>query len=253
MTQTAEIEIKDIDTLPDNGAWDPALVSSERNAFGLNPLRILYLWIFERPDSLYPHLIANGWVQVGPVHLLLSPESRELAILENEAQIREAINAFRDAPGTFKPPKLADYEVHRTYHGYPINYLWCSNSTWRTAFELAAAHCSHFVVDVSVRDRPEGLTFELGYLFDQVPVENILCLADKGRAKVKTCIELLQTTWDARATDSLNRVPSQRPPALLTYSTHSWRYLRQAAWSQWTGKSTLPIARRAAHYAGWFD
>lgn len=70
-----EIRVVDIQELPDC-PWESQSVSATRNALGARPERILYLWPFERPDSPYVHLVTNGWVALGPIHLLPSPEAR---------------------------------------------------------------------------------------------------------------------------------------------------------------------------------
>jgi hypothetical protein len=246
-----DIRVIDIEELPDCD-WNPQSVSATQNALGAHPERILYLWAFERPDSLYVHLVTNGWVALGPVHLLLSPEARATqSLVHDSQQARQAIAQFSDAPGKHRPPKLTDFEFLPSYYGYPINFLWCLDKVWQEGFRLLSERCTRFVIDVTGREKPQGLLVELQHLFDQAPAENIICLADTGRSDLALCAELLRLAWSERAQDSVNRKSNRTPPPLLTYNTFKWRFLARSTLSSWSGKPRSDIAGRAAVYAGW--
>ncbi len=245
------LEVFDYTQLPDP-AWNQQGVTDSSNAAGSVPFSLMYLWIFERPDSMCTQLVAHGWACLGPVHLLVSPEARvDGAVMRSRQDIEQAIEGFSYNSGRFNCPQFIDYEKHHSYLGYPINYLWCQGSVWQEAFLLTAERCSRYVVDLTTDERPSGLLFELEYLFNQVAVENIILLLDTSRADLDIVCDFVLEAWDARDKQSLNNGADQVPPALITYKTYSLGYLAQATRSQWTGKSTVPLAQRAAHYAKW--
>ena len=247
--RAADVPLVEIDDLPD-GAWEPERISSTRSALGIEPVRLLYLWVFERPDDLRVQLIGHGWTLVGPVHLLLSLGARVPGkIVRNRAQMRRAVAHFRDAPGTYRPPKLADFTVHASYHGYPINYLWCADNIWQEGFRRLAGHCALFVVDLSADERADSLRWELDQLFASTPAERILLLVDSWRADLDLARELVAESWSGLAASSVNHRRRRRPPDLLAYRTTSPAYMLRATLAAWTGKAKVPIARRAAHHA----
>ena len=245
------LEVLDYAELPDL-VWNQTEITDNNNAAGSKPFPLLYLWIFERPDSMCTQLVAHGWACLGPVHLLVSPEARVGgSVMQSRQDIEQAIGRFAYNAGRFSCPKFIDYEKHHSYLGYPINYLWCQGSVWQEAFHQTAELCSRYVVDLTTDERPTGLLFELEYLFNQIAVEDVILLLDISRADLDIVRDFVLEAWNARDKQSVNREADCAPPPLITYKTYSLGYLVQATRSQWTGKSTVPLAQRAAHYAGW--
>lgn len=246
-----DLEVLDYRELRDP-VWNQGEITDLNNAAGSKPFPLMYLWIFERPDSMCTQLVAHGWVCLGPVHLLVSPEVREdVPVMRSRHDIEQAVSRFARGAGRFPCPRFVDFEKHHSYFGYPINFLWCQGGVWQEAFRLVAERCRRYVVDLTTDERPAGLLFELQYLFNRIVVDDVILLLDTSRADLDVVRHFVLETWDARERQSVNRGIDRAPPPLITYKTFSLGYEAQAARSQWTGKSTVPIARRAAHYAKW--
>lgn len=246
----AEFPIVDYGALK-GGAWQPKQISNDKNALGGKPASILYLWAFERPDSLSGHLISHGWVQLGPLLVLVSAEARvEDELLKTKPQVKDRIARFSHDAGTYKSPRFADLEFVASYRGYPINTLWCSDTVWKTAFLEAAKQSRFFVVDVTAPEKPVGLTFELEHLFSSVPASRIILLMDRFRARQDGVISFLSEIWASAGGEQTS--DGAVPPPLITYSSIEPRYMARASWSQWTGRPSIPIADRAATFAGWW-
>lgn len=240
----------DYQDLPD-GIWQTDTLSDQSNALGKPPRPLLYLWVFERPDSLCAQLITHGWTFLGPVHLLVSPTIRTNTSLATSRQfIDQAAQQFQHASGHYRCPKLIDYEHRPTYHGYPVNYLWCTDKTWEYGFQVMAEHCQYVVMDLSARDRPDGLVTEIGYLLANIPLEQVVFLLDSYRTNIEMVSEFIQDAWAAMPVNAVN-AKRQAPLTLIQYRSNSMKYLAQASLSLWTGKAKVPLARRAAKWAGW--
>ncbi len=245
MTRGPRFSVTDYLSLP-GGNWEPSKISDSRNALGAVPEPILYLWVFERPDSLSGQLIYHGWVQVAPIYLLISPDVRaDDALITDKQQLSEQISKCRLDTGTHSGPRLTDYEVRASYHGYPINPLWCTDDIWQTAFLEVANRVHRFVIDITAEDYAAGLTFELEHLFATVPAERMVLLMDRFRADEAAILDFLQNFWGETAGSAAV------PPPIVAYNSASPQYLARAAWSQWTGRPSIPIAERAATRAGW--
>ena len=245
------MRIIDYSELPDGG-WDSKLVSDTQNAMGVYPFPIMYLWIFERPDSLCTQLISHGWAFLGSVHLLVSPSVRvDSAVLRTENDIKNAVSEFNNKAGRYKCPKFIDYEYRAFYDGYPVNYLWCTNKTWEYGFKLMAARCRYFVIDLTTVERPEGLITEVNHIFNAISLEKVIFLVDAFRADIDLIHELLYSAWKSMALDSVNSGKEERIPFIISYNSASPSYMVKATLSLWTGKGKVPIARRAANYASW--
>lgn len=250
-TMRPRLPVIDYSALPDP-RWSQEQVSDTRNAAGAKPYPLMYLWIFERPDSLCAQLVSHGWVCLGPLHLLVSPDARvNDPIMRSKRDIEQTVKGFSTAAGRYSCPRFIDFEKFHSYFGYPINYLWCQNDVWQDAFRRVADRCTRFVVDLTTDERPTGLLFELTHLFNRVSAENIILLIDRSRADLDVIGDFVLGTWSSMAESSINRGPDTPPPPLISYKTTSLRYLAQAARGQWTGKCAVPLARRAAHHAGW--
>ncbi|MBU1233176.1 MAG: hypothetical protein KKD01_00155 [Proteobacteria bacterium] len=248
---TPELDIIDYSDLPD-GDWNPKLVSNTQNAMGVSPLSIMYLWIFERPDSLYGQLIAHGWAFLGPVHLLVSPSARvDSPVLRTHHDIETAVKQFHNEAGKQTCPKFIDYEYRASYFGYPINYLWCTDKTWEYGFRLMAGRSQYFVIDLTTDERPEGLLTEINHVFNTIPLRNVIFLIDTSRANIDLIRELLYSVWNSLAPGSVNFDKGETFPPIISYKSSNPGYLAKATLSLWTGKSKVPIARRAANFFGW--
>ena len=201
----AQARVIDYATLPDP-TWREEQVSDTRNAAGTRPFPLMYLWIFERPDSLCAQLVSHGWVCLGPVHLLVSPNARVSGpIMRSRSDIEQAVQGFSTGAGRYPCPKFTDFDRFHSYFGYPINYLWCQNAVWQDAFRRVADRCTHFVVDLTTDERPTGLLFELTYLFNTVATENMILLIDEARADLEVISEFVLGGW--------RRIPSIENPA----------------------------------------
>jgi hypothetical protein len=73
---------------------------------------------------------------------------------------------------------------------------------------------------------------------------------DRHQAKQDEVVSLLSEIW-ASAQGERNSGTFALPP-LVTYSCTEPQYIAKAAWSQWTGRPSIPIADRAATFAGWW-
>ncbi|MEZ5534567.1 MAG: hypothetical protein R3F02_02980 [Thiolinea sp.] len=236
--------------LPD-GRWQPETLSDQANAAGKPPRPLLYLWVFERPNSLCGQLVTHGWAFLGPVHLLVSPVIRANTPLAISRQfIDQAAQQFNQASGHYRCPKLIDYEHRPTYYGYPINYLWCTDKTWEYGFQVIAKKCHYFVMDLSARSRPDGLVTEIHYLFRHVPLSRVIFLLDTYRTNDQLVSAFIREAWEAMPADAVN-AGRLEPLTLIRYQSSSMKYLAQATLSLWTGKAKVPLAQRAAQWAGW--
>lgn len=247
--KTSGFQVVDYGSLK-GGTWQPERISNQCNALGGVPAPILYLWVFERPDSLSGQLISHGWVQLGPLHVLVSPEARvdDEQITSNTA-IADRIGRFSYEAGTWKSPRFADFEWFASYRGYPINTLWCSDSVWKDAFLQVAERSRYFVVDVTAEENPVGLTFELETLFASNHSSRLVLLMDRYRADQDETVSFLSALWGKTAQ---RRASPSEPPPLISYNSAAAGYLAKAAWSQWTGRPSIPIANRVATYANWW-
>lgn len=247
---SADIQIIDYRDLAES-IWQPKSLSNTHNAMGFTPMPILYLWIFERPDSLCGQLITHGWAFLGPIYLLVSPSARvDGAIMKSTQDIDRASAEFQTQAGNYKCPKLIDYEYRANYHGYPINYLWCTDKTWEYGFESMASRCEYFIMDLTAEERPEGLLTEVTYLFHYVPLEKVIFLVDTYRADLDLVQDFLLSAWSSMSPDAVNSHLQDLPP-LISYNSSHPAYLMQAQLSLWSGKSKVPLARKAAHFAQW--
>lgn len=237
-------------TLSD-GVWKPGQITDHSNAFNSPPIRIMYLWLFDRQDSLCGQLVSHGWTSIGPVHLLISPAARvDSPLLKSSQAIDQAIRGFRYSAGQYQCPKLIDYEYRPRYRGYPINYLWCSNNSWVYGFESLANRSDHFVMDISAEEQPEGLIREISYLLQNHSLKKVIFLFDKHTGVADLVDRFMQRAWDKISPGSVNdhRV---KPIPVIQYSSANILYLAQATFSLWSGKSKVPLARRAAQLARW--
>lgn len=232
------------------GSWRPDQISDRRNALGWAPAPILYLWVFQRPDSLSAQLISHGWVQLGPIYVLASADARiEGDVLRTASQIDDRMARFSHDAGSHKSPRFADFEAVASYRGYPINPLWCTEAIWKKAFQKLVGRSTYFVADVTAEDHATGLAFELQHLFSTVAGSRIILLMDRYRADRDEIVSFLSSLWEEVLSD---RDPGRTErPAVITYSSANIGYLAKAAWSQWTGRPAVPLADRAASFANW--
>ncbi len=245
------LRVSDYSSLPD-GSWNTSLISDSQNAMGVKPFQIMYLWVFERPDSLCAQFVANGWVFLGSVNLLVSPNARVRSpLMRSHQDIDNAAKLFRNEAGRYRCPKLIDYEVYTKYFGYPVNCLWCTDKTWEYGFKLLASRCQKFVIDLTTDERPDGLLKELFHVFNTIPAENVVFLADIYRAKIDLIREILYSAWDAMISGSVNQGKGKQIPPLITYKSSSPVFFAKAALSQWTGTSKVHFARKVAHFLNW--
>lgn len=243
-------EVVNYEDLQD-GAWNPSRMSNSANALGGAPAPILYLWVFERPDSLSGQLISHGWVQLGPIQLLVSADARiGDQPLRTDNEIRRSVSKFGHDVGTYKCPEFADLEAFANYRGYPINALWCADAVWQSAFKQTAKISQYFVVDVTAEDNPAGLTFELEHLFSAVHSSRIVFILDRYRADLDEIRSFLSAIWEK--TGSGQATKSKLPPPVITYSSAKASYLAKSTWSQWTGRPSVPLANRAATHVKWW-
>lgn len=246
----AGVRVVDYATLPDP-PWSEERLSDTRNAVGVPPFPLLYLWIYERPDGLCAQLVTHGWVCLGRVHLLVSPDARVSGpIMRSREDIEQAIQGFATAAGRYACPQFIDYEQFHAYFGYPINFLWCRSAVWQDGFEQVADRCTRFVVDLTTEERPTGLLFELSYLFNRVSAEDIVLLIDAARGSGGDQ-RLLPRNLGSDGGGLRQSRGRPAPPPLISYRSTALRYLAQATRGQWTGRCTVPLARRAAHFSGW--
>lgn len=235
--------VRDYAALPD-GPWDPGGVTDSRNAFGRLPEPLLYLWVFERPDSLAVQLVGHGWTSLGPVHLLVGPEARVPdRLIRTPDDLAAAIARFSSRAGRCACPPLGEFERRASYRGYPINYLWCADRIWQAGFMALARRCRRVVVDVTAEEPPVGLSFELAHVFGTLPASDVVLLFDRYRGDLDVTLEVLGRVW--------RRSSQAAPPPLVTYSSSALGYLARATWGFWRGRSSVPLARRAGHHAGW--
>jgi hypothetical protein len=247
--KTSGFQVIDCGSLK-GGTWQPERISNQCNALGAVPAPFLYLWVFERPDSLSGQLISHGWVQLGPLHVLVSSEARvEDELVTSKTEIAGRVGRFSYDAGTWKSPRFADFERCASYRGYPINTLWCSDAVWKDAFLQVAERSRYFVVDVTAEETPVGLAFELETLFASVESSRLILLMDRCRTDRDETVSFLSEIWGKTGE---RRAARSGPPALITYSSAAAWYLAKAAWSQWTGRPSIPIANRAATYANWW-
>lgn len=248
MTQRSghPFSIVDYDMLSD-GPWSPDSVTDAHNAFGEFPHPMLYLWVFERPDSLCAQLVTHGWTKLGPMHLLIGPDARVPdSLIRSSNDLEAAIARFSSQAGRYKCPALTEFERRASYVGYPINYLWCADRIWREAFKALILRCNRFVIDITAEQRPAGLSFELSHIFNKVPVSDIVLLFDRYRGNLEVTLEVLVRVWR-----SSPQASTAAPPTLVTYATSNPGYLARASFGLWTGRSSISLARRAGHHAGW--
>lgn len=139
-----------------------------------------------------------------------------------------------------------DFENFADYHGYPINTLWCADAVWQDGFRALVACSERVVVDMTAEQPPEGLCFELGYIFANVPAADIVLLIDRSRGDVELVQALLTAAWRGAG-----KTGADRPPPLIGYRTASLGYLARATLSQWTGRVGVRLAGPVAHHAGW--
>ncbi len=250
MSSYPGLRLVDYQNLSD-GDWNPAAISDEYNAMGSTPPRILYLWIFNRPNSLCGQLITHGWAFIGPIHLLVSPAARVATpIMKSREDIDRAVQDFRYGVERNKCPKLIDYEYRAHYHGYPINYLWCSNRMWEYGFEAMAQTSDYFVMDLSASERPDGLVTEIRYLLHHVPLGKVIFLLDVCSSDAEIVDAFMGNAWGGMQSTSAN-INHGTPLTLICYDSGSMGYMAQATLGLWAGKGTVPLARRATHFAHW--
>ena len=243
-SQEPAFRIVDASELPE-GTWDAGAISDGCNAMGLRPEPILYLWVFERPDSLSHHLISHGWVQLGPVFLLVSADAPlQDDLISNAAALDKRLSRTRYDAGRHSCPALSNFEVYSSYRGYPINALWCADRIWQTAFESVISRCGYVLADLTTDENPSGLAYELSYVFAHVAAHRIVLFADLCRADLDLILPLLGRLWR----ESGAKGPT---PPLITYNSASLGYLAKATWAQWTGRPTIPLASKATRLAGW--
>ena len=244
------LEFIDYRNLP-NSDWKPDQISNTHNARGSLPKKIMYLWLFDRHDSLCGQLVSHGWVFIGPIHLLVSPSARiDTPILKSKQVIDQAIRKFEYEAGSYRCPKLLDYEHRPTYTGYPINCLWCSNNSWVNGFEAMAERSDYFVADLSTDEQPDGLIKEISYLFQGVSLEKVAFIMDTRTANRSLVNDFLQQAWCSMSSACVN-VRRTRAIPVITYDTRNVRYMLQATRSLWSGKSKVPLARRTVQYLNW--
>jgi hypothetical protein len=250
MTEFPGLEFINFMDLP-VGDWQPDLISNTVNAIGNQPKNIMYLWLFNRHDSLCCQLVSHGWVFIGPVHLLVSPGARiDTPILKSKQAIDQTANKFEYEAGSYRCPKLIDYEYRPSYTGYPINCLWCSNTFWVDGFKRVFKCSDYFVADLSADERPDGLITEISYLFQSAPLEKVAFLMDTGTADHYLVSDLIQQAWNSMSPACENACRTKAIP-VITYNTRSVRYLLQINMSIWSGKSKVPMAQKITQYLNW--
>jgi hypothetical protein len=210
-------------------------VTLRHNVFGLPPLRIVYLRLFDNQPRIRTFL-QGAWRELGHVHLLRSASSvtaaelralrrRELPFIERPAQLYAALDPRLDstedrsfaAIRNVAPSMVWSFD---RYGGYRPRALLCHGSFWKNALEIVLSHVDLAVLDLSGLTEDNGGTLhELQRIVDRVPIQRVIFIADP-HSSLTYLRELIGRAWSQMADGSPNAGPGSRRIELI--KTDHW-------------------------------
>jgi len=167
--------------------------TSDSNCLGLTPLKLLYLWNF---DVGWPKLDIPSWCQYGSVYWLWGPANIPASQYFSLASSGDTKSRFAstEADVTRWLERAEGNQVRgffrRRYREYPIA---CQANIWKSAVSRACETLDAVVLDArGYTPVRSGLTWEIGHVVRNVPVERFIILAD-----ITTAIRCLVNTINA--------------------------------------------------------
>jgi hypothetical protein len=212
-----EVIIRHADTLV-LPPWRTDKLSSTANASGLEPIPVLYLWVFKahREQFVYE---THGWPQIGPVHFLLNSSAatnrdlrkvRKILTRDHQA-LQKRIAEYEDAAGTYERPAwfLESHDAEAHYRGYPIHTLVCTDSVWQDAFHAFADRSRLAVFNLSgFQPGHPGLDYELRHVLSGGPPQQFVFLYDRF-TEADGAIDSVLRVWE--------RLPEGKSPDTLVF------------------------------------
>ncbi len=187
--------------------WNIDSISDARNALGTPPVRTLYLWVFDAQDAQTGVYKEQGWLQLGPVHMLLNATALPMLtlwrkgkdlLLPDPASVNAWLASFNDKAGSYLPSGLFgdSLRTKETYLGYPLHTPLCSDGSWEYGLRQLAQRCDLAVVNLSGYDPSHpGLEYELRYLLAGGPPGSFVFMYDHA-TDADAVIEGVLDVWN---------------------------------------------------------
>jgi hypothetical protein len=203
---TPKLTLLNARTLPD-APWDIDSMSESRNALGTTPIRTLYLWVFDAQDAQRAVYQEQGWLQLGPVHMLLNATALPLLtlwrkgkdlLLRDPQSVDQWMAGFDDKAGPQQPSGLFGDTLMKsgTYVGYPLHAPLCSDGSWEHALHQLAGRCELAVVNLSGYDPSHpGLEYEIRHLLAGGPPRKFVFMYDHV-TDADAVIESVLSVWN---------------------------------------------------------
>jgi hypothetical protein len=172
----AQIIVHHAEALPPM-PWNIAAISDTANAAGMKPIPIMYLWVFQAHSKEQWVYETHGWLQTGPVNLLMSPSSLSLSALRHakdhlvrgNADLEKMMAQYTAAAGDYPRPLLffngPGIGKQKPYRGYPIHTPVCTNAMWQAVFQHLTEKSELAVFNLSgFSPEHPGIEFELKHV-----------------------------------------------------------------------------------------
>lgn len=169
------------------------------------PLNLLALRVFGSKHLSNFLEIISGWKVVGTINRLdgfdtVGEKASDFfnyirgrvkdSIIENDEELKTGLKRFSSSPDK----QLA----------FPANSMQCTNATWKTAIQHLIENADVIVLDLSnLSEKNQGVAYELGKLFNEVPLRKILLLIDYSTDR-KVLQKILDQSWGAMSVSSPN-------------------------------------------------
>ena len=219
-TDLPQILIRHANTLP-RTVWNLPGISQGTNVSGRKPVPTIYLWVFQAHSREQWGYETQGWLQTGPLHILLNGSALPLGalrkssklLMNNGKTVREAVSSFKDEAGEYPRPSLfysgPAIGKKRFYRGYPLHTMVCTNEVWRDAFEACRDRSEFAVFNLSgYQPGHPGIEFEVAHVLTGGKPDRFVFMYDR-HTEADAAIDSILRVWQ--------QLPAERRPETLVF------------------------------------
>ena len=169
---------------------------------GQQPVPILFLWVF---DVTTTGSLLHRLNQLGPVYFLRGGGVLAFDVAQLPRMAFGRIDKMIEESEDEVLARLRSFRVRRRLGYYSLLSMACTDSVWTFALDRMLAEVRVVVVDLSDFEAGRaGISYEIGLLFDRVPLDNVVFVAGPSTDRAALA-GVMHTAWDCLAMNSPNR------------------------------------------------